>query len=171
MKRSVSTYWICIQTKMSEDFLAASHIRRQTNRECYIPVWFNKRTDRRQNLFPGYIFLDIGGERNWKFVNGTRGVTRVLLLASSKDDPDPIPMRVPADEIAALKVRENKNGVIDLSRVRFEEGQHVVGRVGSFDGVHGIVEGMSDSDRIRVLFTILGRSVPKVMRESEIRAA
>jgi transcription antitermination factor NusG len=83
---------------------------------------------------------------------------------------------VSQSEIIKLRKLENERGLIDLSPPKpklpqFDVGQSVVTKDGLFDNAIGIYEGMSDSERCRVLFEMMGRHVAVHIKRENLIAA
>ena len=77
-----------------------------------------------------------------------------------------------AEEIEALKAREDDGGFIKLvRRVGFSPGEKVRIVDGAFTDNLALVEGVSDRERIAVLLDLLGRKVRVVLGADLIAAA
>lgn len=149
----VRKYWTAAATKFTQEQRAAHNIEKQ-GFEYYLPqiaeLSFSG-VERRELLFPGYIFIKI--RKGWESLMSTRGISR-LFLCNDK------PTRIPTFEIQRLKDMEGDDGLIDLGP-SIVPGQKVVAdaTAGSFSYLSGVVKGMSARNRVEVLFSILGRDI------------
>lgn len=155
-------YWAVAQTESQREGVAAKFLK-QNSYETYLPKIIAKAGARERvvPLFPTYIFVRI--EERWWSVRWTIGVLRVLM---ADDHPAVIPDRV----VCAIQRREGDNGLVKLPKPpSIQKGDQVVIREGSFAGWMGIYDGMNGPDRVRILLTLMGRSVPVSVRTSGIR--
>lgn len=153
MAKSIKKYWTAAATRFCQEQRAAHHVERQ-GFEFYLPEILSltsKGTDRRELLFPGYIFIRV--RAGWESLMGTRGISR-LFLCSDK------PTRIPDNEIEYFKSLETDVGTVQLDPPLIP-GMRVFGNehAGSFCGVSGVVRGMPSRNRVRVLLELLGRSI------------
>ena len=111
-------------------------------------------------LFPNYVFVRIVDR--WRVLERTMGVVAVVRCGET-------PARCPDEEIAALLMRTDPDGVIRLSarpsspqqvRRAFAPGEAVTVTGGAFAGFHGLHSGMSVHDREIILLDVLGGKRP-----------
>jgi transcription antitermination factor NusG len=156
-----------LKTKPKQERWAASNVARQ-NFEWYFPQFIER--DRRHQLavarplFPGFLFVHIGEQ--WYCLLSTFGVIGAIMRG---DCPDTMPDRA----IYQLHMREAPTGYIDLPaappRVRIS-GQAKITK-GPLQGHTGLVTGMRDNERVKVLFDILGRKTEVLVAERDLIAA
>ena len=162
--RALGKFWLCAVTKFSEERRAASHVERQSH-EFYLPEMPVKDETgrmRRRLMFPGYIFIYIRDGR-WTHLSSTRGIQRVL-------SHEETPVRVPRHEIQWLKSREDEDGLVRLNP-RPHVGDTVTVSSGGFAGIAGVVQNLLPSDRCKVMFRLLGRSVVGEFDDGALRVA
>lgn len=136
-----------------------------------------KRVKRSLILFPGYLFLLI--EHSWPDFERIPEIIRLVMVATGfGDDGLELPPRlalIPASYVAAMRAVMNEHGgVLPLpQRTKFKTGQrvHVNNEFHSFYGHDGFYDGQQDSERLRILFDLMGRRVPVTMSERDLIAA
>lgn len=141
--------WVVAQTHPQNELRAATHILRQGG-SVFDPLFYDKR-QRRQRLFPGYLFVHIAGSSSW--LRSTMGVLRVLCMGTR-------PCVVPPTLIESYEALADDTGVVILPGDRFIAGQRVQITEGPFENHIGVVEGMDAQQRVLVLLSMLGRDVP-----------
>ncbi len=151
--------WYVVYTKASAELSALGHLNRQ-GFEAYLPRCHKiLRHARRQStvlrpLFPRYLFvgLDLGVDR-WRSVNGTVGVSR---LVCHGERPTPLPRGL----VEALRDSEVEEGAVPLSQLAlFDPGDRLRVLDGAFKGQAGIYHGMTEAERVVLLFDMIGRQV------------
>jgi len=155
-------YWSVALTKAQLEHTAAENLHRQ-GFDTYIPKYSQGvgKESKIRLLFPRYIFVLITDR--WHCINGTRGVSRLILTTENR------PAVVPDKAIDDIKSREVK-GLVQLTpKDKFQPGDQVRLEQGSVL-MYGVVEGMRDADRVRVLIDLLGRKVPVWVDEGSLRA-
>jgi transcriptional antiterminator RfaH len=143
--------WLVAQTQPNREQWAAENIMRQ-GYAYYLPRVAEQRrgVTLSKPLFPRYLFVQTPGQ--WRFLLGTFGVAAVIMHGEEA-------AMVPTIHMEALRAREGADGLIVLpekpalvagtSEVRVSRG-HLKDHVGIYDG-------MSSSDRAKVLMDFLGR--------------
>ena len=151
--------WYTVSTASNNEFMAALNLKKQ-NFETYYPK-YKKLTKHARKfktvikpLFPGYLFVLLDVEKqNWYKINATYGVKKLITMGIE-------PVSISKFLITELKSREDINGITDIvANFPYVKGDRVVLNDGPFEGKKGIFDGLSDSNRIRVLFDILGRNI------------
>ena len=150
--------WYVAFTQPNSEERAAAHLQNQ-DYQIYIPRYLKRRRFGRlinhaAPLFPRYVFvgIDIGRQR-WRSVNGTVGVSYLICHGDQ-------PIRVQEEILSALAAREDDSGLVKLLPARaFRPGERVRVSEGVFADQLGLYEGVSDSDRARILLDLLGRKV------------
>jgi transcriptional antiterminator RfaH len=153
------TRWYVVHTQLHAERKAAEHLARQ-GFSCYLPRYLKKRRHARRvesvaaPLFPRYLFVAVDMmTQRWRCIQSTVGVLR---LVCNGDSPGPVPDEI----IDAIKSRENESGFVRLDeRARFRRGDEVRVHDGVFAASLGIVEGVTDSERVMILLDLLGRKV------------
>lgn len=152
-------HWYVAYTKASGELRAANHLKRQ-GFDAYVPLCrrvlrhARRETNVLRPLFPRYVFIGFDVEIDrWRSVNGTQGVSRLICHG---ERPTPMPDGV----VEGLRDGEIEEGVVPLSQlVLFDPGAQLRVLDGAFVGHIGTYEGMSDSERVILLFGMIGRQV------------
>jgi transcriptional antiterminator RfaH len=150
--------WYVVHTQPNGENRAAAHLERQ-GFKTYLPRYRKRRRHARRvemvasPLFPRYMFVAIDmAVQRWRSIYSTVGVSRIVTVG---DEPTPVTDALIAD----LKAREN-DGLIELNnRPSFRLGDKLRVLDGAFADCLGLYDGLSDSDRIRILLDLLGRKV------------
>lgn len=104
-------------------------------------------------MFLGYLFVQLSQDRkNWRAINSTLGVSRLLLSNASR------PATLPIGFVEALRERCDSSGLF-RSAGTLRPGDEVRLVSGPFSGLIGEVEALPQAGRARVLLEILGRAV------------
>jgi transcriptional antiterminator RfaH len=154
-------YWAVAMTKSSSEHLAQYHLGRQ-GFETYLPKYLSQvgKEKKVKVLFPRYIFVRI--ELQWSMINGTRGVTRLIMNEST-------PAAVPDKIIENLMKRQDSKGLICLpEKSRFTQGEKVRVVNKTMEGYIAIYDGMRPNERARVLLELLGQVVPVELDERDL---
>jgi len=102
-------------------------------------------------FFPRYLFIVLDLTRHqWRSVNGTFGVSRLVMHGD--DQPHPVPRGV----VEALIEAADAHGVLQLGR-KLQLGESVRLLAGPFAEQIAILDRLDDSGRVQVLLHILGR--------------
>lgn len=155
--------WYVAQVKPGMSARAVCELEKQGFR-AFLPLFLKRRSHARRvsvvpaPLFPGYVFVafDITHQR-WRSVNGTTGVVRLL---STRDTPSSLPDGF----MEGLLARREADGFVRLpAKPTPLRGEPVRVAGGSFDAMFGLFEEVTDSDRVTVLLSLLGRKVRVVL--------
>jgi transcriptional antiterminator RfaH len=151
--------WFAVHTRPLAEAKAASHLDRQ-GFDVYLPRYRKMRRHARRlepvvrPLFPRYLFVsfDVTTTR-WRAIRSTLGVSD---LVRSGDQPTPV-----ADAIVtAIREREDDEGLVRLSRIAgLHVGQKLMILTGALSDQIGMLEGLSDKDRVTVLLHLMGRPI------------
>jgi transcriptional antiterminator RfaH len=147
-------YWACAQLQANHTGLAL-HCLTLAGFEVYHPrirlprQRFGRKILTTPALFPGYAFVAI--ELQWHAARFAPGVIRIVLDGSA-------PARVPNAVIDEIRSRE-RDGYIELPRVRLRRGDTVRVTAGPFRGHLGLYQGMVPHERVAVLLQLLGGRV------------
>jgi transcriptional antiterminator RfaH len=175
-------FWTVLATKFQQEQRALHHVERQ-GFEHYAPMTKSlvfaassktssspgSGTERREFLFPGYIFVRVSvgsadePRSRWRSLNGTRGVARMFLH-------DELPVRVPDGELDYFRKLEDASGFVVLPSP-IGTGSVVSILRGPLAGLRGVVAGMDTPARCRILTTLLGRSLETVQDRRSLALA
>ncbi len=138
----------------------------------YLPRYLKKRRHARRvdivpvPVFPRYVFVAIDLHRQrWLSIRSTVGVSR---LVSQGDAP----MAVPAGIVEALRARHDESGFVRLLAppgLRAGDKIRVLG--GAFEEAMGLLEEVTDEQRVTILLDLLGRKVRVTLDSGLIAAA
>lgn len=152
-------HWYVAYTQASAELRAADHLKRQ-GFDAYVPQCRRIRRHARREttvlrpLFPRYVFVgfDVEVDR-WRSVNGTVGVSRLICHGEC-------PTALPDGVVEGLRDGEIEEGVVPLSQlVLFDAGAQLRVLDGAFAGHTGTYDSMSDTERVVLLFGMIGRQV------------
>src|SRR5215467_1346068 len=146
--------WSVVQTESQRELVAQDYLQR--GGFCtYLPrivIRAHSRI-RKVALFPGYVFVQIGGR--WYDARGTIGVIKILSNAIGERAGQWItePAIVPDKLIDALRKQEGPDGFVKLPKApsnHLKKGQRVKIIRGSFEGHLAVYDGMNGKERERV---------------------
>lgn len=159
--------WAVLMTGTLQEQRARDNILRQAI-EVYLPLLRERRAVRGRvadhvvALFPRYIFARVkaGDEellpRQLVALRSTRGVSSVVMSTGE------VPAYARDCDIELLRGMQDREGFIKLPErpaKTLVRGDAVIVASGSMLGSIGIVEGMRGTERVKVLFQMLGRAV------------
>ncbi len=156
--------WYAVQTKPHKEELVVSRLA-ETGIPTYRPRLRmpGRRRVRIVSLFPNYLFTGLRSVEESVSVRYSPGVSRLLGFGDQL---------VPVDDgiIALIREHEGEDGVIRPAQVfHFREQQQVRLRGGAFDGLEAVFERyLGTAERVQVLLTLLGRSVPLQMSANQV---
>jgi transcriptional antiterminator RfaH len=149
--------WYAVHTHPAGERKAAENLQRQ-GYDVYLPYYLKTRRHARRveqvkaPLFPRYLFVQVDTKRTrWRAINSTLGVSRVVCQGDT-------PSAVPDQLLEEIRVREDADGAIRLSRltppragdrVRFVDGPMIE--------CTGIFECIRDEERVVILLNLVGR--------------
>tara|TARA_R110002072_G_scaffold1559_3_gene12902 strand:- start:36239 stop:36727 length:489 start_codon:yes stop_codon:yes gene_type:complete len=142
--------WYLLQCKPNQQSRAQAHLDNQ-GFISYAPrlkaerVFRRKRIIRDEAVFPGYLFIQLTPHSDWRALQATRGVSR---LVSFND----LPHRIEDGLIAALKQQYSPQ---QIPNILFKPGDTVSITEGCFKDIEAIVKAVTSDDRIIVLMNIL----------------
>jgi len=146
--------WYVIQTKPKKEEEATSYLSTKGIR-IFSPLLetFTMKSARvtkgMKPLFPGYIFGKFDLEQNYPLVRWGKGVKCVLGLGGY---PTPIPEEV----VEIIRERTDDRGVVRMKQ-NFRPNEVVRIKTGPLKDLLGIFERwVSDSDRVRILLSLIG---------------
>lgn len=142
--------WYLLQCKPNQQKRAEEHLVNQ-GFEMYSPEIRAERIIRRQRIvrveavFPGYVFIQLNPDSNWRALHATRGVSRLVSFNGS-------PHIVPDDLVLALQQQYSA----ELApKALFKAGDCVQITEGCFKNIEAIVKAVTSDARIVVLLKIL----------------
>lgn len=141
MNNLQETNWFAVQTKPSQEDLAAFNLGR-LGLDIFLPkIKQDKRDGRRSGItkpmFPRYLFARFCPLRYMHLIIYARGVRQIVCAG---DTP------VPVDEsiIESIRVRVGPDGFLDLSSDALQPGDHITVEGGPFNGNSGVFEREAD---------------------------
>lgn len=154
--------WILVKTKPRQEHWAKRNVENQ-GCEAFLPLYrdFNKEKIRKPTelkpLFPSYLPVKIQGQ--FHFLKSTFGVSHIVMTAGE-------PAIIRPEIILDLKMRQAKDGTIEVPQHRFDLGQEVRFKRGAFADAIGRFSGMCGKDRVRVLLGVLNIVVDDFLLEA-----
>ena len=164
--------WYVVEALPRSEERAAINLQRQGMR-IYLPRYRKRRRHARKvdlvpaALFPGYLFVRLDVEAApWRQVNGTFGCRQ---LVSDGEMPAPLPRGA----IRALRAREDGDGFVQfgLPSESFRRGDRVRITDGPLAERMGLVDSVTDAQRVVLLLDMLGRRVRVQLDADFISAA
>ena len=167
----VESSWHVVQVHLHAEIKARMHLSRQ-GFETYLPLYLKRRRHARRietvsaPLYPSYLFVRFNPSiHRWRSIHSTIGVAR---LVCNGDVPAALDQAI----IDNLKKRENERGFIQLDRKpKFSPHDKVRVCDGAFTDCLGLVEDVSDRERVVILLNMLGRKVRVLLHEELVVAA
>ncbi len=116
-------------------------------------------------MFPRYLFIHLNRQTdNWGPIRSTLGVVSIVRFGREA-------ARVPDDLVAALRSREDTQGIQILPIEEYKPGSRVRITQGGFAGYEGIFQAASGRDRVTVLLDMLGRDARTTVDTASIEPA
>jgi transcriptional antiterminator RfaH len=151
--------WFVVRTHTHGEFKALTNILRQ-GFGAYLPRYLKRRRHARKTdtvqspLFPGYLFVQMDPERaRWRALNSTIGVSGLICHNG-------MPAPVPDEIIDTIRAREDDGGNVMLGyQTQLKPGDKARIDRGAMADRVGILDCLSDRDRVFVLLDLLGRQV------------
>ena len=149
--------WFALQTKPRHEKKVAADLEKQQI-DVFLPTfktvrqWSDRRQELQLPLFPNYVFVRIGQNRNERSaVLRTQGVRWFVGLRGTG-------VAVPDDEIEAIQ-KILAEGVAFTDYPFLEVGQKVRIRGGSLDGVHGVLAAVNNDRSLVVSVKCIQRAL------------
>jgi transcriptional antiterminator RfaH len=148
--------WHAVHTHVRAENKAVYNLQRQ-GYEAYAPQYLKRRSHARRiehvpaPLFPRYIFVGLESDVTpWRSIQSTFGVSYIVC---NGDKPAPMPEGI----VESILARRNENGLVNLlSTSAFEKGQSVQVINGAFSDQIGLIESVTDGERVVILLNMLG---------------
>ena len=162
--------WYLVQTQPNAERKAEAHLLRQ-GFGTFLPRYRKRRRHARKidlvpaALFPRYIFVsvDVAAQR-WLAIRSTVGVSQIV---SHGNEPSAVPLGI----VETLRASQDADGFVPLNTVpRFSAGDKVRVLDGAFIDCLGLIETVSDNERVAILLDLLGRKV-RVVVDADLIAA
>ena len=161
--------WYIAKTKPKKEDFATIHLANQG-----FPVYLPKSRARRffkskitqviQPLFPSYLFVQIGSELGFHYVQNTRGINSIVKFGRHIPPID-------ASFIQMLKEKE-KEGLIHLQPRKYKKGNPVEIIEGPFKGLQGVFDQtLKGIDRVRILLNAIEFQASIVIHPLSIASA
>jgi len=145
--------WYLIHTKPRQERLAKENLERQ-GFEIYLPLANLRRRRRGRTvrvidpMFPRYLFIHLSNRTDdWGPIRSTFGVSTLVRFGQE-------PARVPEKLIAAIREREDVDGVQILPEREIRKGEKIRVAEGPFEGYEAIFHSKTAKDRVVVLLKI-----------------
>ena len=154
-ERDAGQAWYVVHCKPNSEQMALRNLKNQ-GFSTFLPL--QKLTNRKgigfqtrvRPLFPGYMFVaQKPGGGQWRKINSSRGVARLVCLA---EDPTPVPFII-MNQLFELC---DSNGVFQQS-VNLVTGDNVKITQGPFSGMIGKINEIEPSQRVHLLLDCLGQ--------------
>ncbi len=163
--------WFVAHTHPNGEMRAVANLERQ-GFATYLPRYLKKRRHARRvdivpvPVFPRYVFVAIDlHHQRWLSIRSTVGVSR---LVSQGDAP----MAVPAGIVESLRERHDEAGFVRLlAPPGLKAGDKVRVLGGAFEEAMGLLEEVTDEQRVTILLDLLGRKVRVTLDSGLIAAA
>ena len=151
--------WCVIYTNVNKENIAEKNLIGQ-NFITYMPKYKKIISHARKistvikPLFPRYFFVNIDlDKQRWPIINSTYGVNYLISMEGK-------PVNISEDIINAIKSCEKSDENINVVPYSFmAKGDEVNILEGVFSGKKGIFNGLTDNNRVKVLFNLLGKEV------------
>jgi transcriptional antiterminator RfaH len=156
--------WIVLRTRAGREGYALENVVGHGT-EAYLPRILERQNHYGQKLavavplFPTYLFVYVD---RWRDLLSVFGIIGVIMRGS---DPDFVPNRV----ITEIRARES-DGLVVLPKAKPQIGLNSTVRVtnGPFRDHTGIVAGMREHQRVRVLLELMGRKTDVLFAERDL---
>jgi transcriptional antiterminator RfaH len=160
-----------VQTQVNSEEKARANLEQQ-GYNCFLPRYKKTISHARKKqlvlrpLFPRYLFvsLDLTVDR-WRAIRSTVGVSTMIMNGD-------VPSHVTKGLIEGLIERCDEQGLIVLATpASFAKGERVKIISGAFEETFGLVEGVSDKDRVTILINLLGRETRVSLKAQELESS
>ena len=150
--------WYLIQTKPREECVAEKNISSQ-GFEVYLPKFALNKKDK--PLFPGYIFVHLADNINWRPLLSTKGVARFVRFGH---DFATIPERV----IGLIMDNESSTIKKYVNASKFKKGGKLAINSGPLKDVNVCFERYMTDERIVILFSMLNQKQKTTIEKSQV---
>jgi transcriptional antiterminator RfaH len=164
------TGWCVIQSRPNQEEKARLNLARQ-GFEVYLPRYLKRRRHARRTeivarpLYPRYLFARLDASQPWRVIQSTYGVAALVEF-----DGRPALLNEPA--IEAIRRQEDDDGLVVFSPTKgLAAGDTVRIMDGAFAETLGLVEHITDEQRVTLLLDMLGRKVRVAVDPAAIEKA
>ena len=155
----VDMNWYVVHTNPNKEEIAERHLISQ-NYVIYFPRYKKIINHARKistvvkPLFPRYLFIKIDlYKQRWTSINSTYGVNSLVTMQDK-------PVRVSKEIINKIKSQEDPDGITEIPFLQnFIKGDEVNIHDGIFSGKKGLFMGLTDDNRVKILFDLLGKEI------------
>ncbi|MDQ8203592.1 transcription termination/antitermination NusG family protein [Pelagicoccus sp. SDUM812003] len=162
--------WYCVRTKVGQEMLAVSCLRKEAGLEAFSPRIRYKRVTRSgkrsvvKSLFPGYLFVLCSLRESFRHVLSRKGVVEFVRFGG----------RIPTLPDTCIEELRNAyahwDDVLTVERGTLLKGDYVEIVDGAFLGMGAVVrEYLPESDRVKILIDLLGREVPVSVPYTDVK--
>lgn len=163
--------WYVVYTKTGQEQVAEGNLLRQ-GYEVYLPryrrrIRHARRTQTvRTPLFPRYLFVRLDLETDpWLAIDSTIGAVGLVRFTDK-------PAWVRDSVVTEVLNRQDDGGLVRLvDAADLCSGDKVAVSDGALSEVTGVFLNSRDSDRVQVLFRLMGRDVTATVRSADLRRA
>ncbi|MGM0632431.1 MAG: transcription termination/antitermination protein NusG [Pseudomonadota bacterium] len=151
-ENELSSRWYLLQCKPQQQSRAIENLANQQF-HCFNPShpvrrrYRRRLLTRREPLFPGYLFIHLDGNTDWRALLSTRGVARVVSF-----NHRPVPV---SEEVVEALWRRCQEAGEEAPAPLFRPGQRVVVTEGCFRHVEAIVQASHGDERVVLLMQLL----------------
>lgn len=162
--------WFVVQTRVNQEEKANINLLQQ-GYEVYLPRYQKRRRHARRvdivsrPLYPRYLF--VGFDTNIKgslSIRSTIGVSQLVKIGDK-------PAQIDASVLNAIREHETDAGFIELAPPPFKAGDQVEIVEGAFTNRLGLVEGITDNQRVTILMDMLGQKVRVALERTAVESA
>lgn len=151
--------WCVVYTNVNKETIAEKNLIGQ-NFITYMPKYKKIISHARKismvikPLFPRYLFVNVDlVAQRWPIINSTYGVNAIISMEGK-------PVIISEEIINKIKLCEKPDENINVVPYSFmTKGDEVNILEGVFSGKKGIFNGLTDNNRVKVLFNLLGKEV------------
>lgn len=163
--------WYVAHTQPNAEMRAVLNLERQ-GFATYLPRYLKQRRHARRvdivpaPVFPRYLFVAIDlARQRWLSIRSTVGVSRLVTQGDA-------PMPVPDGIVESLIGRHDETGFVRLlAPPGLQVGDRVRVLGGAFEEALGLLEQITDEQRVTILLDLLGRKVRVTLDSGLIAAA
>ena len=155
--------WYIVRAKPRAEQLAAASLEAR-GLPTYLPQWrrrLRRHAEQQEPLFPGYLFVQSDGRRDW--VLRARSAPNVARLLGNDSGPEPVPDEL-IEQIRSRCAQQGDDAFIPGQRVRITRGP--------FRDLDAIFDAsLRAGDRARVLVHLVRKLVPVILEVDALRRA
>ena len=145
--------WYLIYCKPQQERIARDNLDRQ-NYIVYLPLAPVRRRRKGRTvrivdpLFPRYLFIYLSDQTDdWGPIRSTIGVSTLVRFGQ-------VPAKIPDSLIEGLQVREDSDGIQEITERRFKPGDRVRIAEGIMEGFEALFQCQKSNDRVILLLKV-----------------